>query len=574
MASVKQWAEWREEYLSGLRKIIDDAPYDYARLVAESECGYFDKQKAEQFVNEAIQKGLISTNDNDYFLKASSFAITQSAAESSGRTCSLEDALDIFKGIKQELEEDGPTEVLINLTTLGLAFPLIKACYYVFQNHPLACKTVVTEIINEIGKEIKWESLRLSKKELFEFLREMTPYGLNKLLTEVKCSANYFDDLFEAIQNGEYDEFKSLCREGGIDLTDIAEIAGYIMSVFSEVSDNTDDAFESSGNSVSDVQEFETFYMRPLFTMLGLPADDILEGFRSFNMGQELLNDLLPKMNSEEEAKQVSDLALVIVSLYPYIGHFDNDELDEIDRLLNNPFFEPISKAAQLLFAIWFKRFPNAVRLFFTQKEKDEIIRELLNAGAPNTSPEIPILPEGTNRPTISEEQSENEGLHWPTDEELKNYPNNYNDADYFTNTIFGPAGKVDIVGVEKLFAILVKQGVLKDDIETKLVFLARYSGKEIPGITLKPIEWDMMTGDREAAMGYLIYMTTTNHEFVKGERFFYFNFDGVKRVPNSRNIAQDGTRWANHSPKSKARTQFEIKLGKFLQEYKGEGEE
>lgn len=162
----------------------------------------------------------------------------------------------------------------------------------------------------------------------------------------------------------------------------------------------------------------------------------------------------------------------------------------------------------------------------------------------------------------------------WPTDEELKNYPNNYNDAEYFTNTIFGPAGKVDLVGVEKLFAILVKQGILKDDIETKLVFLARYSGKEIPGITLKPIEWDMLSSDREAAMGYLIYMTTTNHEFVKGKRFFYFNFNGVKKAPDDRLISSGGTRWANRGPQSKARTQFEIKLGKFLQEYQGEGEE
>lgn len=182
--------------------------------------------------------------------------------------------------------------------------------------------------------------------------------------------------------------------------------------------------------------------------------------------------------------------------------------------------------------------------------------------------------PDNTSPVETKEKPEEYYTLHWPTDEEFKNYPNNYNDADYFTNTIFGPAGKVDLLGIEELYTVLVGQGILKDDIETKLIFLARYSGKEIPGITLKSIEWDMLSSDREKAIGYLIFMTTSTHEFVKGRYFFYFDFNGVKKVPGDRAISQGAYSWVNRGEKSKARTTFEIELNKFLQDYQDKAEE
>lgn len=164
--------------------------------------------------------------------------------------------------------------------------------------------------------------------------------------------------------------------------------------------------------------------------------------------------------------------------------------------------------------------------------------------------------------------------LHWPTDEELKGYKDNYNGKEYFTNTIFGPAGKVKASVIKELYRVLSGESILKEDIETQLIFLARYTGKEIPGLTLRPIEWHMLDSDGDGAIGYLIYMTTTKHEFVKGERFFYFDYNGVKKTPDSRQIGQIGSRWAQRPEKSTARTRFETALNKFLQEYQSSSEE
>lgn len=218
-------------------------------------------------------------------------------------------------------------------------------------------------------------------------------------------------------------------------------------------------------------------------------------------------------------------------------------------------------KFEDVLFPFEKEYYTNLLELPYIRKAVEEIEEELRHEDE-----------EEAVKDSASLEQDEgnclNE-LHWPMDEELKNYPNNYNDADYFTNTIFGPAGKVDLGGVEKLFAVLVKQGILKDDIETKLIFLARYSGKEIPGITLKPIEWDMLDNDREKAIGYLIYRTTTNHEFVKGTHFFYFDFNGDKKTPKYKAIAQGAHSWV----KRERKTSFEIDLNAFLQKYLEKGD-
>ena len=163
---------------------------------------------------------------------------------------------------------------------------------------------------------------------------------------------------------------------------------------------------------------------------------------------------------------------------------------------------------------------------------------------------------------------------HWPTDEELEGYKDNYNGKEYFSDTIFGPAGKVKASVIKELYDVLSEEGILKEDIETQLIFLARYTGKEIPGITLRPIEWHMLNDDREGAIGYLIYMTTTTHEFVKGESFFYFDFNGDRKVPDNRLISSGGHRWANQSEQKTAKIRFKTALNEFLKKYKDKGEE
>ncbi len=137
---------------------------------------------------------------------------------------------------------------------------------------------------------------------------------------------------------------------------------------------------------------------------------------------------------------------------------------------------------------------------------------------------ELPENPEKINMAPDDQEQPENQPLivqpigqmpeddgkpddteyvpHWPTDEELKGYDDIDEDSRFFTNTIFGSPGNVKASDVDKLLNILISLNIIKDELETKLTFLARYSGKSIPHLELKRIEWKMLDStNRERAL-------------------------------------------------------------------------
>ncbi len=161
--------------------------------------------------------------------------------------------------------------------------------------------------------------------------------------------------------------------------------------------------------------------------------------------------------------------------------------------------------------------------------------------------------------------------FHWPTDMEFKSDASSkfYNHKDYFTETIFGLPGQIQASDVEKLFNLLTSMKILDDDIETKLIFLARYSGQRIPHLDLRPIIWRMPDAKvREKALAYLIHMTAGgDSKFVKGAEFFFFEDEGKEVKPNSRVMGPAAHRWKNrrgHDPNIR-RTQFEKILNKFL---------
>lgn len=373
MASVTQWAKWREEYLSGLKRIIDDAPFYLSKNVVESEGVAFDLNKAKLFVNDAIQKGLIDTTSSEYFIKAYSFATIPASAEDIGEKPSFEYGDGYYQEFKKGLDDDIETVDAIHLISFGLVQPLVRACYYVSLNHPLASKTVLAGICKELEQTLKWDTLRLSREDLFAFLQGMTPYGLDKLLTEIKCSTNYFDDLFESIQKGDYSEFKSLCREGEIELSEVAEIAGYIQSALGKGATDLDEINESSKTEDSSEQnEVEKSYLLPFITMVGGKTEETIDFLYNYHDGDGVVKLYFPKAN-EEEINVISGFAKVFLNLYPFIECFDDEELNEIDRLFNNPLFDPFIKVSQLYYAAFFNRLPKAVRICFTPEEQDEI---------------------------------------------------------------------------------------------------------------------------------------------------------------------------------------------------------
>lgn len=153
---------------------------------------------------------------------------------------------------------------------------------------------------------------------------------------------------------------------------------------------------------------------------------------------------------------------------------------------------------------------------------------------------------------------------HWPSDEELLGYDDNYNTSEYFPYTIFGPAGHVKASEIKILFEILSSEYVLDDNLETRLIFLARYSGKIIPGLILRPLKWAMVK-DRDAALGFLI-LRTANGDYANAKRFFYFDTNGTQEMPTT--IGPYAHNWDNLGPLGTSKKPLKIKLDAFLENY------
>lgn len=165
--------------------------------------------------------------------------------------------------------------------------------------------------------------------------------------------------------------------------------------------------------------------------------------------------------------------------------------------------------------------------------------------------------------------------LHWPTDEELEGYEINYNISEYFTESIFGAAPNIKASDVEQLYNCLTKPKlkVLEDDLETKLIFLSRYTGKKIPHLEIKQLEWKVLK-DREKALGYLI-KTTGAAKFATGIKFFYYlDGNGEKKQFEREPVAGGGNAWALAGRQEKTRGRFEKELNSFIEKYQEEHSE
>lgn len=156
---------------------------------------------------------------------------------------------------------------------------------------------------------------------------------------------------------------------------------------------------------------------------------------------------------------------------------------------------------------------------------------------------------------------------HWPSDEELLGYDDNDSDSQFFTNTIFGSPGNVKASDVEKLLNILISLNIIKDELDTKLIFLARYSGKRIPHLELKRIEWRMLDSkNREKALGYMI-MKTAGAQYAKGADFFYYEINGKRALPDKREMGSGAHALNMATRRDTTRIEFEHELNKFLSE-------
>lgn len=547
MASVKQWTKWREDYYAGLKQIIDDAPYKMAKLAVESEVFHYVPDVAKTFVDKAINEGVIKESEHLSYLKMSYFAMSRLVAYQEKNDISVQDVEVSYHEPDSPCLEIAKAEDYISYAILVFHLPLIKACRYVLSNHPLACKNVIKDLFKRTEEQIDFSYFRLRKEVLFDYFRSITPFCLHNMLADMKCP--YAEEVFDAVQDGDYDFFKTLCYDKNIDFTELSEIVGYLQSGLIGNIDEIEGFLESDECSEEEMEEKTYSRIKNVTSMAGLPLfnkEDFMAGATIFK--QDFIGELIPFIQTEDDASIISAIAFDVANLYSYIERMDEGELKEINRLLDHPDFEALVKLAQGLFCAWYDRFPNNVTINFSQEEQNEMLSYTQSDKIAEQGDTGRVSTEGVDQKpqlVVSKE------LHWPTQEELDGYPLKRNDTEFFKESIFGMAASVKVSHIEALYNLLVSQKVLQDDLESKLILLARYTGRRIPLLELRPIEWRMSWTDKDRSLGYFL-LRTANSAYSKGVTFFYYDDDGIAVDLGVRPVSMGAHNWKNRVKKPK----------------------
>lgn len=438
---------------------------------------------------------------------------------------------------------------------LEVCQPLNDALRFIFLNNPLS----KTPDLLAIGEQMSADEYPLSEEELFGMLCEMTEYGLNKLLVEMRCSLYCREDLTEAIRKKDFDAFKTICRSYSVDFSKVSMSFSTINVMFMSTDDLSDIIQGTEASEEVDEED-------------GDSEDDPIHTSPYYKIGAGFLSNLFCGTEDDAGQESTSMLPTLLVMCFRYLKNFDLDEAKEINRILSDNDFQDIVKSAQKRYVLLFNELPVNTHILLSEEEQAALLKteEVINPSENNVGKESGELLKGSEVVPIIEE------LHWPSDEELKGYRAIFNDKEYFSDSIFGMPGTAKVSDVEGLFNVLVSLKVLNDDLKTKLIFLERYTGKAIPGVTPEPIEWKMIGSDCDKAIGYLIEKTAGGkHKFAKGlTYFYYYNHRGEQTMPDREAVATGGKQWAKPARLESSRTTFEKEINRFLRDHNEMGED
>ena len=66
MASVEQWAEWRDKYLWDFHLTIDECAYKYAQNAVKDKGIALEPNKVYNLLSDAIERGYIDIEDDSF----------------------------------------------------------------------------------------------------------------------------------------------------------------------------------------------------------------------------------------------------------------------------------------------------------------------------------------------------------------------------------------------------------------------------------------------------------------------------------------------------------------------------
>ena len=362
MASLEQWTTWREDYLWGLRSAIESCAFKFASISTSQRGVAFDYNKAMNLVAEAIEKGYLDESESSYLFKLASFCLFSADNQRRLFSYHAKDALYDYK-----LHVYKQTDIISSLKNfngfLGSAFwfvylPLIDAIGYYTKNHPLVYREW---LLKAADGNYDFSYCGLTKAQLFDYFCSMSQYGLYKLFVDNKY--RQAEDLFDSVQANDYDRYIRICSESDIDLTKVSEIAGYILNGLSI------SAFEDGEGSADSKA-------RALFAMVGVrkAEKDEIDKLLHKVYNHEFVCEVLHMDLTEEESFHLTSWAYYVSMYLPYLELFDDDELFELNKVLDNPYFTGFMKIVQFVRLAMNCSIPQKIKLLLSPEEKDRFL--------------------------------------------------------------------------------------------------------------------------------------------------------------------------------------------------------
>ena len=541
MISIQQEQQWRREYLQKMRDILNDARGKY----------------------------------------------------------NLERLKELYPEDAEELDDLEGDDIFVFKFLLEVIAPILSLVPFIEKNVP-APQTKGDE-------EGKGFFPRYTLSEIFDYLSSITDYGKYRLLNQFPGDDDAYQELEKALFSNDKEKFIQIVKDRKLDFSEFRRriegniyfatgteelIARLIVPFSGQITGEDElnrwgDDLEELGEIMSQHSPQTVYRYVKEIKGIGkdlweLPKDEI-----DFDMLQRISGLHL----SNEDVVHMFSVSVYFFLLYSifFCSVLKDDELkvinDFLDGFENRRVLNGIKRVLYVALEgnLTIDENCNLNTLFLGQGFKEELKTQNIDALVREFHPKPQITlapdeqeqpePQPTLAPTEGKKQDGEGGMkkiedvpHWPTEEELKNYDLNHNDAEFFTESIFGIAKSVKASDVEQLYNVLISKDVqvLDDTLEAKLIFLARYTGRSIPGLELKPLKWCYTASERDKALGYLI-KTTAGAKFAKGIRFFYYDDNGQKTKPEREPVAQGGNSWALAGRKETTRTLFERELNKFL---------
>ena len=400
----------RQEHINGLKQVIKEAPYTFLKNVCEGVNVITCLDEIHGYVKEAEEFGLISKDDSDYIWK--SFLVPRFAVEerlrkydnflkdvkgasekavSSGILDANEPdfllksfAFTIFQHMKQSnsysaeeskvfirdfLEENPFLEESAYPLYVELMFPLKAAICFIMKNFPLGL-AMQKKKQNPDELENRTRYLRVPFKDAFEFINGMTTFGLRRLLQDI-CPSYCEDDLVEAIQKGDYEEFKNICRTERLSLsTELSESVGYIQTAFFTPMDRMfkDDVDFSVGEDGDP-------YLNVVLYSSGISSEKYNSLVSAIASSEEEIVKLFPWIHTQDELVFYAQAILFFAGMFSYFELFEVDEAELVNKYLEQSRFTGVIKLAQKVYFAAYNQWPKKVKILYSPAEQAQVER-------------------------------------------------------------------------------------------------------------------------------------------------------------------------------------------------------